>query len=400
MSLPGVNITVENGALGRVATTSDGVAGLIVVGVAKPNMPLYTPKQIFSLKEAESLGFSQEDDLAEEVDTWQQIKEFYDEAGNGAELFIMTVPVTKTMTETLDVANTTNGAQKLLDYAQGRIRLLGISRNIDPNVEYEQVTQGGIDEDVHTALPKGQTLAIQYRNNFKPVSIFVDGRGWNGTVADLIDLRTYTFSKCSVVLLTTVAGKTSAAVGLVLGRAAKLPVQRNIGRVKDGGLNVSKLYYTSGGNIEDFSDAQIAAIHDKAYITPRKFVGRSNYFLADDPTATTGNDDYLTLANNRVIDKALVTVYTTYVNEINDEVEITSEGKMSATKVAYFRQVLSNALNLTMLSEREISDFEVFIDPDQNVLANDRIDIVVRVTPVGYTKAIEVSLGFKNPAAA
>lgn len=398
-NLPGVFITVENGALGRVTTTKDGVAGLIVVGMSKDNLPLYTPKQLFSLREAENLGITQAADAADDVDTWLQIKEFYDEAGNGAELWLMTVPVTRTMTELLDPNITVDSAIKLLDAAHGKIRLLGISRFIDETVQYSQVTQGGIDADVHSALPKANALAIQYRNNFKPFSVLVDGRGWNGTISALTDLRTYTYPKVSVVLATSQPNKTAASIGLVLGRAAKLPVQRNIGRVKDGALNVSKLYYTNGGAIESFSDAQIAAIHEKGYITPRMFVGRSGYFLADDPTATTANDDFLTVVNNRVIDKALVTTYTTYVNEINDEIEINEEGKLAASKVAYFTQVLRNALNLNMLSAGEVSAIDVFIDPEQNVLANDQLQVVLRITPVGYTKSIQVSLGFKNPAA-
>ena len=397
--LPGVAITVENGSLGRVATTKDGVAGLIVVGMSRTLIPLYTPKQIFGLKEAESLGITQAADLADKLDTWQQIKEFYDEAGNGAELWIMTVALTRTMTELLDPNTTTNGARKLLDAASGRIRLLGISRYIDATVTYSQVTVSGLDEDVTLALPKGHALAIEYRNNFKPFSVIVDGRGWNGNISSLADLRTMTHSKVSVALLTTKAAKTSAAIGLVLGRAAKIPVQRNIGRVKDGALNVGRLYYTNGADVSTFSDAQIGQVHGKAYLTPRTLVGRTGYFLTDDPTATTANDDYLTIANNRVIDKALTIVYGVYVNEINEELEISEEGKLEATKVAYFRQIITNALNLQMLSEGEVSAVDVTIDPDQNVLANDKINIEVRVTPVGYAKEIAVSLGFRNPAA-
>jgi Protein of unknown function (DUF2586) len=397
--LPGVLITVENGALGRVATTKDGVAGLIVVGVSNSFIPLYTPKQIFGLKEAESLGLTQDADATAKVDTWQQIKEFYDEAGNGAELWIMTVALTKTMTEILDPNTTTNGARKLLDAAGGKIRLLGISRFIDSSVTYNQVTVSGLDEDVTLAMPKAQALAIEYRNNFKPFNVIIDGRGWNGNITALADLRTFTHSKVSVALFTTKASKTSAAVGLVLGRAAKLPVQRNIGRVKDGALNVGKLYYSNGAELITFSDAQVGQIHGKAYLTPRTFVGRSGYFITDDPTATTSNDDYLTIANNRVIDKALTIVYATYMNEINDEVEITSEGKLSATKVSYYRQIITNALELQMLSNGEVSAVDVAIDADQDVLATDIIAIEVRITPVGYAKEISVSLGFKNPAA-
>lgn len=395
--LPGVSIVVENGNLGRTPTTADGVAGLIVVGAAKPNLPLYTPKQIFALKEAEALGLTKANDLIDKVDAYQQIKEFYDEAGNGAELWIMTVPMTRTMAELLDPATSFNGAKTLLDAAEGRIRLLAIGRYIDPTLTYVQVSLGGIDKDVHDALPKAQALSVEYTNQFKPFFTFIDGRGWNGVVANLTDLHSYTHSKVSVVLASTIAGKKSAAVGLTLGRCAKLPVMRNIGRVKDGALNVSEGYLTNGFTIES-QLSSIAVVHEKGYITFRKFVGKSGYYFAYDPTATSETDDFLTITNNRVINKAITLIYGVYVEEINDEVEITAEGKMSTNQVAYMRQIMTNALNLQMVSEGECSAAEVFVDPNQNVLATDKVSVVVRITPVGYQKSIDVTLGFQNPA--
>lgn len=397
MALPGVKINIENGNLGRVAGTKDSVAGLIVVGTALPNIPLYMPKQIFGLKEAESLGITAEYDVEEGHDAWLQIKEFYDEAGVGAELWIMLVPVTKAMEELADVSGNVNNAVKLLDAAQGRIRLLSFSRYVETGVVYSPNIVGGLDEDVALALPKAQALAIAYRDEFKPVQILLDGRMWNGDISALTDLRMGSYSKVSVVLATSKAGKDSASVGLALGRLAKIPVHRNIGRVKDGPLNVQQLYYTNGAKIESFTAAQIGAIHEKAYITPRMYVGRLGYFFADDPTATTANDDYLTISNNRVIDKALTIVYDVYVNEINDEIEVTSEGKLSPTKVSYFRGIILNSLVANMLGKQEVSGVDVLIDPEQNVLVNDELSIEVRVTPVGYTKSIVVNLGFNNP---
>lgn len=395
--LPGVSISIENGNLGRTPTTADGVAGLILVGVGKPNLPLYTPKQIFALKEAEVLGITQANDAADKVDTWQQIKEFYDEAGSGAELWIMIVSTTKTMTETLDPATSNNGARKLLDAAEGKIRLLGVGRFIHPSITYNQTTNGGIDADSLTALQKAHALSVEYTKEFKPFFTFVDARNFNGVASDLIDLRTYTYSKSGLVLSTTVAGKKSAAVGLALGRWAKLPVQRNGARVKDGGLNIIGGFLTNGNTVES-QESAIKVAYDKGYICFRKYVGKSGYYFVDDPTATGLNDDFLSIANNRVINKAITLIYSTYVEEINDEVEINPDGKLSANHVAYLRQIMTNALQLQMVSAFECSDASVFIDPNQNVLSTDRIEVQVRLTPVGYKKQIIISLGFNNPS--
>jgi hypothetical protein len=396
--LPNVEIIVENGNLGFVATTADGVAGLVVPATAKPNLPLYSPRQIFSLKEAETLGLTEANDATEKIDAWQQIKEFYAEGGNGAELFIMTVPFERPMSELCDAGNVVNGVRTLLDYADGRIRVLGIGRYIDPTVTYNQVSLGGIDNDAHLAAQKLNVLAMEYMGNFAPFVGLVDARGWNGVVADLVDLRTYTYRKVAMVLASSVAGKKSAAIGLTLGRLARIPVQRNIGRVKSDALNIDRGFLTDGKEIKKFTTAALSAIHDKGYIIFRKFVGRSGVYFNDDSTATTANDDYLTLSNNRTIHKALIVAYNTYVDEINEEIDIASDGKINATQIAYLSQKISNALKVLMLEEGNISGYEVFIDPNQNVIVTDKIVISGHITPGGKSKKIKFNLGFQNPA--
>lgn len=398
MGLPNVKINIGNGQLGRSATTDDGVAGLVIPATAKPNLPLYTPKQIFSLKEAETLGLTIANDVAEQIDAWQQIKEFFDEAGSNAELNIMTYPMERTLTQMCDPTNTgTNSVRTLLDFAEGRITLLAIGRYINPTLVYNQVNQGGIDADVHTAMLKLNVMALEYRDAFSPFSAFMDCRGWNGVVADLTDLRTYSYEKVTGVLCSSQSGKKSAAMGLVLGRYAKIPVQRSCGRVKDGGVNVAVPAFTDGLILKKFSRAKLDTIHDKGYLFFTNFTGRSGAYFNDDPTCTPQNNDYLTVANNRVIDKALRLMYVTYVGELNDEVSVSADGKIAPTQITYLQQIMANALQ-TMVDAGNISDYEVFIDPTQNVIATDKLIVSVKVLPVGHTKFIEGNLSFKNPA--
>lgn len=398
MGLPGVKINIENGGLGRVATTSDGVAGLVIPAVATTGLPLYTPKQIFTLKEAETLGLTQDFDTSQKIDAWKQIADFYSEAGNGAELWIMTYTYTKTMTELCDVNTTSNGVRKLLDAAMGTIRVFAIGRYIDPTKTYTPVVLGGMDNDSINALQKVNALALEYMAAYKPFVAIVDGRGWNGVIADLVDLKTYTYPKASLLLGTNIVGKRSAAVGIALGRAAKIPVQRNIGRVKDGALNVLAGGLTDGRDLLSFGEAQIQAIHDKGYLVFRNYTQLSGVYFVDDPTATTPSDDFQTVSNNRVIHKAITIAYRVYLNEVNDEVAITSDGKINPASIAYLKQIIENALKINMLDTAEVSAVSVYIDSTQNVISTDQIQLVLRVTPVAYGKNIEISLGFQNPS--
>lgn len=401
--LPNVSITIGNYQLGRTATTDDGVAGLVIPATAKPNLPLYTPKQIFSLKEAESLGLTAANDTSENIDAWKQIKEFYDIAGNGAELYFMTYPMERTMTQMCDPTNTgVNSVRTLLDYASGRITLLGIGRYISSLITYNQTNTGGVDSDAHTAMLKLNTMAVEYSNNIQPFSGFVDCRGWNGVVADLMDMRTYSYKKVTPVLCGSAASGYnggSACIGAVLGKFALIPVQRSPARVKDGGLNITQATFTNGQNIEKFSKTQADAIHDKGYLFIRKFTGLSGYYFNDDPTATASNDDFLSVTNNRVMDKALRLLYGTYVLELGDEISITADGKIAPSQVAYLQQVFANALQQQMVNQNNISGFEVYIDPSQNVISTDEWEVQATITPVGHTKKISGLLKFKNPSA-
>jgi hypothetical protein len=393
--LPNVEILIENGNLGLVPTTADGVAALVVPATAKPMLPLYTPTLIFSLKDAENLGLTEANDTTETIDAWRQIKEFYLEAGNGAELYIYTYPMERSMTEICDPANTTNGVRKLLDYAEGRIRMIAIGGQRAAN--YVPVLLGGINTDAHSAAQNLNILAMEYMASFAPFVGLVDAGSWNGVVADLIDLHTYTYRKVGMVLASSVAGKKSACVGLCLGRLAKIPVQRNIGRVKDGAVNIPKGYMTDGKEIKKFPEGALNLIHDKGYIFFRKFNTRSGIYFNDDPTATLTTDDYLSLSNNRTIHKALIIVYNTYVDEILDEIEITDEGLINPTVVAYLENKIGTALDILMLQEGNISGYKIFIDPLQNVTTTNKIKISGHIIDRPKLKKIAFSLGFLNP---
>lgn len=387
MGLPKVEVKLGNGNLGRSVATADGVAGIVLTGVATPNLPLATPKVIFNLDDAATLGITE---TGTNASAWRHIREFYDLAGEGAELHIMTVADTVTLTQMADVADAAS-AKKLLDAAQGRIRLLGLTRK--PPVSYTPVLTEGLDKDSLDAIPKAQQLALAFAAQYKPVRIIVEGRVIDTEhIANLKDLRTFSANHVGIM-----AGSTqndgSASVGLALGRAAVVPVQRNLGRVKDGALPVLQAYVNTQ-KLEDFSAAE--QLHDKGYIFLRSFIGRSGYFVNDDPMCAPVTDDYSQLTLGRVIDKATIISYQTYLDELNDEVQLDEQGRISTPIVKYLQARIENAVNLAM--DGEISSFSAFIDENQQVLSTGKLIVKAAIVPVGYTKTIEVLLGFINPA--
>lgn len=394
MGLPGVEIPILNGQLGRVEPSEDAVMGLVLSGVATDDVALTTPKQIFTLKEAEDLGINEAYDTTNTTDAWKQIKDYYAQAGNGAELWFMIIAKTTTMAGACDKDN--DIVKKLLNTAQGRITMWAISRV--PDGDYVTVTTNGIDTDVEAAVLKAHALCEEFAAQHKPCRFLIGARAFTGTPSALKNFRQNTNNRGGVVLGSTFSTG-QPAVGFVLGRFANRPVQRKISRVKDGDVGLLNAYMSNGTATETYESAW-NSIHDKGYIFFRKFANKSGYYINSDPACCPVSDDYSSLARGRVIDKAHRIAYATFVNEIEDDLEVDGQGYLSPAVAKGYQAKIIRAINANMKDngKDEISDVICIIDPKQNLLATDTVAIEkLGVRPKGYATFITIPLGFDNP---
>ena len=106
MALPGVEITLGNGGLGRVSATDDGIAALLLTGtevsittenekgetVTKTTLEWGKHYQLSSTKDLDTLGITSKNNPL----VYKEVCSFYAQAGEGAELHLMVVdPETK-----------------------------------------------------------------------------------------------------------------------------------------------------------------------------------------------------------------------------------------------------------------------------------------------------------------
>jgi hypothetical protein len=384
--LPKVVININNDRLGQTNQTEDTIAGLIITGstvAGTGNVTVGNTYQLFGLEDAEAIGIvaGGTNDYA-----YQQIKAFYDQAGKGAELWIMLLVSTVQMSTMVDVTET-NYAVKLLDTAQGRIRTLAVSQKSGAGV----IVANGVDEDVDAAAVKAQALAKLYADNYKPLKVIIDGKDFSGTVADLKDYKTTSLNRVAVLLAGT--GGKNASVGLLVGRMAANPVQRSLARVKDGDLLITTAKFTNDAAIETLESAW-DAIHNKGYIFLRTIAGKSGYFFTDDPTLTADADDLNSLKRVAVIDKATLIALGVFTENINDEIELNADGTISAAITGNWKADIENAVNLNMTVNGEISGCKATIDPNQDILSTNTIAMSLDILPVGYAKYITIDLGF------
>lgn len=398
--LPYVKIEFANGALGATEPMEDGVAGLVATGVAVASkFALNTPYLINRLGDLQELGITADASDANAV-IYKAVKEFYDEAPEGTKLWLLASADTDGQDDLVDKTKA-NNAKKLIEAANGSIRILFVA--VKAPLGCRPVTTTGIDGATRTAITNAQALAEWATETmFAPLFVILEGRHYTGTAATLASnpINRGDDNRVCVVIGDTVTGSTGAAVGLVAGRCAKIPVQRSIARVRTGSINATAMYI--GSVAAELGDP--ATISDSGFVCPRTFVGKAGYFWSDDKLATAPSDDYALIPRRRVIDKAYRIAYQTLVNEISEEVPVTDEGKISAPVVKSIQTAVESALINNMTSYGNLGNdpgdandmgVECYINPDQNIVATSRLEVSVRVKPHGYTKYIDVTLGFK-----
>jgi hypothetical protein len=122
--LPGINIKFQNGQLGQVVDLPDGVSGLLASATAVgTTFLLNTPYQIKSMIDVAALGIIPD---VNNYILYKTLKEFYAEAGEGTELWLMGFAKTTKVSDwfTLDVGTGKAPVEKLLDAANGKLRFL------------------------------------------------------------------------------------------------------------------------------------------------------------------------------------------------------------------------------------------------------------------------------------
>lgn len=391
MALPGVTIELMSGGLGRVSATDDGVAGLLLTGTAVGStLVLNKHYQLSTTRDLDTLGVTAENNPL--VD--HEVRSFYAQAGDGSELHLLVVSEASVLEDMCD-PSAGSPLCKLIEGAGGRIRIVGVNRLIGE--EESPDTSQGIDGDAIAAAASAQQCAESYAEKIMPFRLFLPAAKWTGE-AGTYKPSGSSYNRVAMVLASEgeLAGQYPAAIGMVLGRAAKLEPQQDLGRVKSGSLAADG-YFTDGSNFLE-KQGLAESLNDAGFIFFMHYPSKNGCYLNGCPMACAATDDYAVLNNGRVIDKAMVVCYDTYISEIMDNVVVDADGKLSSGVCTSFEAMVENAV--ASLMDGQISSFSAYVDPDQNILSTSRLEIECTIVPLGVAKNIHVKLGFSNPAAA
>ena len=387
--LPKIKIQFINGQLGTVGESPDGLFAL-VCGAAAVTKKLELGKAytLHSFDELAALGVTAENNPR----LYKHVQDFYTEAEEGTKLVIYPVDKAKTFAELCD--KDTGVIKELIMAANGALRGIFVAGD----GREATVTTNGLDNDLFTALPKAQQLAEWATVSlYAPLFIILEGRGYKGGVVK--DLHKETYNRVGVLIGDTAKASEGAAVGLMAGRLATLPVQRNIARVKNGALKPITMFL--GEKPVEENASAVSDLYDAGYITPRKYVGKAGYFFTDDRLACEQTDDYAHITARRTIDKAYRIAYTALLDLMMDELAVNDDGTLRHGIIMAWQQMMENAVNRAMTAAGELSADEngagckAYIDPKQDVLSTSKIELVLKVRPFGYARYVDVKLGFQ-----
>lgn len=411
MALPGVQVFIQGGGLGRRNPSGDDCAAAIFNGPSPGSAPLLQLGTTYLLKspaDAEVLGIDAAYDTANDVLVFHHISEFFRMNPNGS-LWIMLVAQSVTLTQMADKANAY--AYKLINDShevsgETPARRLGIFRC--PATGYSPTTTDGMDADVFTAVAKAKELMTQLDSEKAWLgSIGIEGRAFTGTATNADSLRALEKGGVYVVIgqdgdiaAIDALHASYAALGTFLGTRSRAKVNESTAwpekfNLQDEGLTkFIDLRLSSNLSIGSYSVTDQTTLHDKGYIFAKRHRGLAGAYWSSNPSCDLESSDFAYITDREVMAKAARLVYAALLPKVESPVTVdAATGKLDPGFVTYLERLGQSAL-AEMESAVEVSGKDVYIDPNQNIISTGVLAVKFTIVPTGTARQIEAYIGF------
>lgn len=379
MALSDVTFTITDGNLGRFAPNEDNISGMILYVPSLPTGLESGTTNVFSLSDVKTLGLTSTSNPYE----FYQIQEFY-RINPGANLYILFATGTSYVNE----------VDALLTYSDGKVKQIGV---FNKSVELSASTVATLNTACETAA-----------TNHTPIIIVAGFNLTGSTLSTLPDMAATDKKYVSVVISQDgdndgndifIAGvKSNPSVGAALGNIAIAKVSNSIAWVGkyniSDGSELESPAFGKGELVKNQSSSLLAALENKGYLFGRKLIGKTGTYWNKDMNSAASTSDYNRINKVRTVNKAIRGIRQSLLGDLSSPVLIDAKsGKISSIFCLNLQSKASSALEV-MLAQEELSGFDVYVDPSQNVLGTNKIVIVAKLVPYGTAEAIEVVLGF------
>lgn len=381
----------EGGGLAKRLPGEDHISGLVVYG--EPNVG---KTLLIEAEQLATMGITH----VTNPTLHYHVSEYF-RVNPGSKLYIVS---------SLDNDGQFIAVKQLQQFAEAKIRQLGIVDLITTfaNLTTAATTIATVQNELATAnMPLEVVWSIA---NITPANLIA-----------LPNLHNLTCERLSICIgqdgsgrgnyVSGVVGKKVGIIGACLGAISRAKVHESIAWVEKQNL-VTGTYpksltgdvfvareldvpaFVDGTLLSDLTPAQVQSIHDKGYLFLIKHIGFTGSFFNDSFTCTALDNDFATIENNRAIDKAQRGVYAKLLPKISGPIYIdSSTGKISADSISSLEAIASIPLE-QMERDGELSGFKIFINPDQDVLSSSRLQVTMKIVPVGVLREIVVNIGF------
>jgi hypothetical protein len=179
----------------------------------------------------------------------------------------------------------------------------------------------------------------------------------------------------------------------VAARAAKVKVQRHLGAVADKSL------YGISSLLRD--ERVTEALSSKRFCVLKTIPGVIGFFVEQPHTMAAIGSDYASLHNGRVIDKACRYGYRAAMPYVNADWELGTGGRIAEHEARAIENEVQQQIANALLPDGNATAVQVVVNRTDDMLATSKLRMKIRVKPKGYSKFIEVDVGFaKNLAEA
>jgi uncharacterized protein DUF2586 len=157
--------------------------------------------------------------------------------------------------------------------------------------------------------------------------------------------------------------KVRNAGGLLSGRILSIPVQRDIGRVRDQSI-------TGIAVSDEYTESMQLALEDAGYITLTRYAGLRGTYWGTARTMADTTSDYQRLEVIRTTFKAIRLMRLQALKALKDELGDPVQGA-DASGLAYLRSNLENALDTMVKAKpKELAGYAIEIPLDQDFVNN------------------------------
>ena len=379
----------QNGGLSRELSGDDHISGLIVYGETTVDKKL-----ILSIEELEHLEVTAQNHPV----LHYHVSEFF-RMNEGAKLYIQSVAESD--------GNYTE-VKVLQNFSEGSIRQIAIC-------DFKRALN-----TLSNSVTKLNQIATELAQENIPLSTLLSVKITAEDMSKLPDLHSLNAERVSVVIGQDGAGRGNflsstipsiSCIGAVLGVISKSSVHESIAWVEKYNLVTSIAYdktltggeekareldrigFCDGSALGNYTPKQLEAIHEKGYIFMVKHTGIAGSYLNDSFAATSLEGDFAYLENNRTIDKAIRGLNKVLIKKISGPAYIDPDtGLLEASGVVALEALCDDVLDV-MKRNGEISGYAVSINPNQKLLKTSKLEIVVKIVPVGALRTIEVKIG-------